>query len=155
MKIVHVLGDQSLEETFFLEFGKYPVSFAWLFADQSPAHFAIQLPGFVRTVEKDVEGGVFIRREDGPYSTWAAEVGDAAGNGDACAGECSGGPGLSEFRHRFFEVGFVLPGVIVFITRIDRPSIECSAAIGKCRRSGPGRPNVPSDNSDSSPGSPP
>ncbi len=80
MKIVHVLGDQSLEESIILEFGKYPVSIAWLFADQSLAHFAIQLPGFLRIVEKDVEGCVFIRRKDGPYSTWAAEVGDTAGN---------------------------------------------------------------------------
>lgn len=80
VKIVHVLSDQSLEKTFILEVGKYPVSIAWLFADQSLTHFAIQLPGFLRIAEKDLEGGVFIRRKDGPYPAWAAKIGNTAGN---------------------------------------------------------------------------
>lgn len=112
MEVVDILGDDTLEAAELFEFRQGPVGGVRLFAQQHLAQGPEQLPGLGRSAVKDLDGGVFFRRKNGPETARAAKIRNATAYRDAGTGEGNGfAGGTQPFGCLFIQRGVGIAGV--------------------------------------------
>jgi hypothetical protein len=112
VEIVDILGDDALEAAELFEFRQGAVGGVRLFAQQHLAQGPEQFPGLGRSAVKDLKGGVFFRRENGPETARATKIGNTAAHRDAGSGEGNGFVGSTQpFGCLFIERGVRIAGV--------------------------------------------